>query len=823
MRKASSVTVLILCLSPVGLSTCLQRCLQQQQLSELLVVDCGLDSVSRRLVRELALSDQRVRLIQPLVRTPSAALHEAFLSSSSSDYITWFTSNVRLEPGALDHVVSFLQVHSGFNIVTGHDQYLDDKSHFLEFSLLDSLCQPPHALRHFADLCKPTVFMRTALLHDLGGFSSPWQYAFHRDICLRAFSQAPHLTRVLSQLLSSTLLVSPSQSTHAIHSFVIEELLLYQAQFGHVPDHYLASVAYALYDSPSFVLYSLNGFLSADPILKTRLQACLQGLQPVDLNTLDPSLPSELRLLLQSRQDLLSLGFHTLAKQRLFAQWLLLHGHKEYPSLIFQPAVLSWFGSASESASMPRIAQAIWDSTASHQRRWPLPKHAHRYQRWLKGRWARLSFEGLPPHSSFFQPGLRQRLLQRLTSAKQPIHPSAPLRPLELGVHLIGYANSALGIGEDVRTTAVALEYVDVGVSVESFSPADLTGRDLTPAGQSSSADCRYATSVLCLTAEETLRYVLSEGRSLLAGRYVIAYWPWELPHWPAAWLDALGLVDEVWASSRHIQLCLQAATSKPVLHMPLCVDSEALALQPLSTLQRREERLAWGFPEHAVLAICSFDWSSTSQRKNPWGAIQAFQRAFPPALVGACRSDVALVVKTFRPARPNPDWDRLQHLAALDPRIHLVEATLERDTLSALYGCCDVLLSLHRAEGFGRVLAEALQLGLDVIATQWSGNIDFCDGPLVHAVPFHLVEVPPAAYPHWHGQHWADPDLSVAARLLQQVVERRLRDGLPPMRWAKDYRARFSAQTCGQRYRARLEELGLLSAREENSGVVPR
>jgi len=170
----------------------------------------------------------------------------------------------------------------------------------------------------------------------------------------------------------------------------------------------------------------------------------------------------------------------------------------------------------------------------------------------------------------------------------------------------------------------------------------------------------------------------------------------------------------------------------------------------------------------------------------------------------------VALVIKSFQPSRHHPDWARLKRVAALDPRIHVVEANLERRQLSALYGSCDVLLALHRAEGFGRVIAEALQLGLDVLATDWSGNTDFCDGPLVHPVPYSLVSVPPGAYPHWPGQHWAEPDVQAAAERLRTVVEKRRIAGVPDLALSAHYRQRFSAEVCGARYRQRLAQLGL-------------
>jgi glycosyltransferase involved in cell wall biosynthesis len=255
---------------------------------------------------------------------------------------------------------------------------------------------------------------------------------------------------------------------------------------------------------------------------------------------------------------------------------------------------------------------------------------------------------------------------------------------------------------------------------------------------------------------------------------------------------------------------------------MPLCVDAQFLELTCCSHEQRLERRRKFDLPTHSIISLCSFDLNSYSERKNPWAAIKAFKRAFPPAIAGLSRSDIALVIKTFAPAHPHADWEQLKLVAALDPRIHIVEANLSRTELSALYGCCDVLLSFHRAEGFGRVLAEALQLGLDVIATDWSGNTDFCNGPLAHPVPFNLVPVPPGAYPHWPGQVWAEPDPSTAAQILKQVVGRRLLLGPPAPELVENYRERFSADRCGILYRTRLEELGLVSGPKEQLGAGP-
>jgi glycosyltransferase involved in cell wall biosynthesis len=206
--------------------------------------------------------------------------------------------------------------------------------------------------------------------------------------------------------------------------------------------------------------------------------------------------------------------------------------------------------------------------------------------------------------------------------------------------------------------------------------------------------------------------------------------------------------------------------------------------------------------------------------------ALEAFQLAFPlphlPATFGReCNhhplsEHVALLIKTFPPQGFSAEWHWLQARAPEDSRIVLIAESLPRHDLLALYGCCDVFLSLHRSEGFGRGMAEALQLGVDVIATDFGGNTDFCSGPLAHPVRYRPAPIPRGAYPCADGHSWAEPDLEHAAELCREVAARRLALAAAPH--AADpsrdpavlasYRERFSFAVVGGRYRARLEEL---------------
>jgi len=269
--------------------------------------------------------------------------------------------------------------------------------------------------------------------------------------------------------------------------------------------------------------------------------------------------------------------------------------------------------------------------------------------------------------------------------------------------------------------------------------------------------------------------------------------------------------VDELWASSQHTLAAMQQGLSAPNQAAPNPPPGTALmplavTLPLLANSNRLQTRTAYGLPAQAVLFTFSFDLHSSIHRKNPLMALRAFQRAFPADHPLA--NQVALLIKTHRPTCPNRDWDRLKAEAAVDPRLHILEATLPRPELIELTAACDSFISLHRAEGFGRGLAEALMLGLDVIATHYGGNRDFCIGPLAHPVRFQLVRVNNGEYIYHRRQNWAQPSIAHAADRLRHVAARRLQEGLPDRAITEGYRQRFHPSVCGARYRQHLETL---------------
>jgi len=325
------------------------------------------------------------------------------------------------------------------------------------------------------------------------------------------------------------------------------------------------------------------------------------------------------------------------------------------------------------------------------------------------------------------------------------------------GVNLIGFARGELGIGEDIRQVALALEAQDIPVCILDFAPGKNISQAEDTAGRFMSDQPLYGINLFCLTGIETTRFVCERGLGALEGRYNIGLWPWELPDWPENCRHAYACVDEIWGISDYTAHAHRFAAPRPVVPMGLPVE-----LGPVGSQTRRE----FDLPEDTYLFSFAFDINSSAARKNPEGLIAAFQKAFP----SGGGDQVGLVLKVSHPETGCALWKRIRRAAKKDPRIHLVERTMRRPELLALFNACDCFVSLHRAEGFGRCLAEALLLGKQVVATNFSGNTDFCREPRVALVRHRMVPLKSDDYMWGEGQSWAEPDLDHAAELMRSV-----------------------------------------------------
>jgi len=437
-----------------------------------------------------------------------------------------------------------------------------------------------------------------------------------------------------------------------------------------------------------------------------------------------------------------------------FLAWCLLDGSRDYAALRGNP---DWHG--------PALRRAVHAARPDLQAAFADPDGAA-FENWCR------------THGADEVPALAAPSVRR-----------APFRLRKGGVTIVGHARGALGIGEDCRMAVRALQTAGVPVAVLDVPvPGDAADDSLR--GLLSDAP-PYAATLLCLTGFASLELFAREGAALWEGRNVIGLWPWELPRWPDRFAAAADLVGELWAASAFTADSYNDAPV-PVRHLP-----PAVSVSPANL-----SRADFGLPEDTFLFHAGFDGNSTLARKNPLGAIAAFQAAFP-----ATRPDVGLVLKAMN----LPPESELHDAIAGDPRIRLMDRRLPRAHTEALLACCDAHLSLHRAEGFGRIPAEALALGLPVIATDWSGTADYLTTETGFPVEYTLIPVPPGAYPFAEGQHWAEPDIAHAACLMRQVADDPVTARAVAARGQARIRRDYSPEAAGRRYRARLEELGWL------------
>ncbi|NKC30247.1 glycosyltransferase [Falsiroseomonas selenitidurans] len=353
-------------------------------------------------------------------------------------------------------------------------------------------------------------------------------------------------------------------------------------------------------------------------------------------------------------------------------------------------------------------------------------------------------------------------------------------RPAPSGVGLLahaGYFRAMSGLGTAARR-------LQAGLAAAGLEPlaADLTGKlRQGPPGPPPAVPDGPGTLLVHVNGPMLPWALAALGRGAVAGKRVVAVWNWELPVLPADWQRGFGSCHEIWAGSAFTAAAFRDAGTVPVRVVPYPVDPAAP-----SALARAD----FGLPEEAFLALQVFDAASSIARKNPSAGIAAHHAAFgddPRHL---------LVLKVHNTARAGEAWRAVAAQAAARPNVRVLDAALSDADLSALVLACDVLLSLHRAEGFGFTLAEALALGRPVVATAWSGNVDFMDGPGAHGVPARLVQAADAQATYdLPNAAWADPDIRAAATLLRRIAaEPALRHPLPRRFPAPDYRALLRA-----------------------------
>lgn len=326
-----------------------------------------------------------------------------------------------------------------------------------------------------------------------------------------------------------------------------------------------------------------------------------------------------------------------------------------------------------------------------------------------------------------------------------------------------GFLGEALGVGRAGEATADALEAAGNPVERQSLRPA--FARLWKPGPKPPVSDRSGGVWIIHANAPETEVALMAHDPADWAGRYRIGYWAWETTEAPPEWTRVAPWLHEIWVPSTFVAEAVGVALDKAGL------SAERTKVQVMPHPVRAPERVT-ARPERFGLepgfrhALVMFDGRSAFARKNPWGAIEAWTRAFPEP-----RADARLIVKGVALATDPRSGQRLKALTDSRSDIRLYEDRLDGQDLWDLLASVDVLISTHRAEGFGLVAAEAMTLGKPVIATGWSGVTDFMDPSCAVLLPSRLVPARDGTGAYRTGQ-WAEPDIGAAASAIRELFD---------------------------------------------------
>lgn len=405
----------------------------------------------------------------------------------------------------------------------------------------------------------------------------------------------------------------------------------------------------------------------------------------------------------------------------------------------------------------------------------------------------------------------RIRAIKRIATPLSAGHPAASAiagpyaKETDLsraGINVIGYIRTESGMGEGARSIVRGAETIGLSHSVSNVS-FNVVSRmeDRTVGDRPDAPD--YGINLFVVNADQVSAVAQHIGEARFRAHYNVGVWVWEQDHFPSAWLSAFDYFDEIWTPSRFAVEALSTVSPIPVRRMPHLVD---VVTNPDASRQ------AFEVPPDRFVFLFVFDYLSYSARKNPLGTVQAFTRAF------AADEPVTLILKCA-----NSDFDPETHAAlrreaANRPQIQMIDRYLQREQVIDLMAISDAYISLHRSEGFGLTLAEAMCLGKPVIATHYSGNTDFMNPANSLPVGYRLTTLEQDSGPYSRGTRWAEPDLEQAAHQMRRVYEDRDLGRRLGKQASADIKSQFGRRAVGQILRDRV---GGILRREASGGLT--
>ena len=363
--------------------------------------------------------------------------------------------------------------------------------------------------------------------------------------------------------------------------------------------------------------------------------------------------------------------------------------------------------------------------------------------------------------------------------------------PAKAGVNLLGHFRYPSGLQQVADATAKAFDAVGMRISLRDLPteyPSDLFDRTRYHGVE------LFDATVYCASVNTPAEAHLSRcGLHLRPGVHRVAVWYWETEEVPETIPEYPALFDEVWAPTRFIADAFRKRVKVPVVPM-------LPGLEPPRFVPRSRDH--FGLRDDRFMFLFTFDMASLMARKNPLAAVAAFRRAFR-------RDEPAdLVIKLARGSESPADLTALT-AACKASGVRLIDELMPRSDLLALMAACDCYVSLHRSEGLGLGMAETMLMGKPVIATAYSGNLDFMTLESAYLAEYERVPIPETVSQYPRGSHWAEPSVEHAAELMRRVYDRRDESKAIGERARAEVSELMSLEAFGRRMVARLAEVG--------------
>lgn len=383
------------------------------------------------------------------------------------------------------------------------------------------------------------------------------------------------------------------------------------------------------------------------------------------------------------------------------------------------------------------------------------------------------------------------------------------------GANLSGFIQSEKGVGSAVRSTVRCFQLSGIPFVLNNFIDKNSLN-DITEFNGFSQNN-PYFFNLIHIGPDTFQNFIIEKTKSYFNDRYNIAYWNWELSEFPKLYHHLFDYIDEIWVPSNFVLNAVSSVSPVPVVRIPYYIGSH------INNKQKGSIREDFGLSKDDYIYLFIFDLQSQAERKNPAGLIKTFKKAF------SNKDSAVLIIKCSHADLHKKSFVEIKKLSEKH-RIKIIDSVLTNDEISSIIDTADCYISLHRSEGFGLTIAEAMAKGKPVIATGYSGNMDFMTASNSYFVKYNLIEISKDYGCYEKGNTWAEPDIEDAARLMRYVYEHRDEARHVGLTAAYDIKKHFNnlavSKLISKRLNVILDDLkqkNLISASYDNKNIYDR